>query len=203
MEKTSSDNNYKFKKHFARINWKEWRDAAIWALLLAIFVRTLFFEPYKIPTTSMVPTLIPGDKIFVSKVHYGPRIPFVGWRIKGFTAIKRGDIVVFIAPPDRSKCYVKRAIGIPGDKVSIMDGKIFINDQPVKDPKISKNYYYDFGDYFKSNKSIIVPKGSYFMLGDNSAFSKDSRYWGFVSQKDIIGKSLFIWWPLNRVQLTE
>ena len=180
---------------------KKWWDAAVWAFVLAVFVRVLFFEPYKIPTASMVPTLMPGDKIFASKLHYGPRIPFIGLRIKGFSKPKRGDVIVFIAPPDPSKCYVKRLIGLPGERVLIRNGSIYINGNPITDPKISKNFYYNAGEYGQEGKEILVPPKSFFVLGDNSASSKDSRYWGFVPYRDLIGKAIFIWWPLKRIEL--
>ena len=91
--------------------WKElreWGDAIVIAAAVAIFLRTFFFQIYKIPTTSMVPTLVPGDKIFVNKLVYGPKIPFTAWRIDGFGEPQRGDVVVFVPPHDRKKAYIKR-----------------------------------------------------------------------------------------------
>ncbi len=182
---------------------REWFDAFLWAFVLAVIVRTLLFEPYMIPTSSMVPTFLPKDKIFVSKIHYGPRIPFIGFRLWGFTTPKRGDIVVFIAPPDPQKSYVKRLIGLPGDKVRIANGNIYLNGEPVSDPRISKRFYYNFGEYGQEKKELVVPADSFFVLGDNSASSRDSRYWGFVPKKNIIGKALCIWWPFSRIKIVE
>jgi signal peptidase I len=182
---------------------REWTESIIVAAVLAVFVRTLFFEPYKIPTSSMVPTLIPGDKIFVSKVVYGPRIPFVAWRIPGIRKPQRGEVAVFISPAERRKCYIKRVIGMPGDSVEIKLGNIYINGEAVSDPRISKNFYYNVGDYAKEGQSVKVPDEYYFMLGDNSASSRDGRYWGFVPYRDVVGKALFIWWPPKRIRMIQ
>lgn len=193
---TTENTNLK-KKSLTR----EWVESIIIAAILAILVRTFFFEPYKIPTSSMVPTLIPGDKIFVSKLVYGPRIPIIAKRLPGVKqAPERGEVIVFIAPQERNKCYIKRVIGLPGDKVEIKLGNIYINGEAITDPKISKNIYYNVGEFGQEGKGITVPEDKYFVLGDNSASSRDSRYWGFVEHQDLIGKALFIWWPPKRVR---
>jgi len=182
---------------------REWVDSIVIAAVLAIFLRTFFFQIYKIPTTSMVPTLTPGDKIFVSKLTYGPKIPFIGLRIQGFSEPKRGDVVVFIPPHDRKKAYIKRLIGLEKDKILLKDGNVYVNGKIVVDPKIAGNYYHNQGDYGEKNKEIIVPKGKCFFLGDNSIASLDSRFWGFADKKDVIGKAIFIWWPLGRIAMVE
>jgi len=191
--------NKKEKKGIVR----DWVESLVIAALLAIFIRSFFFQIYKIPTTSMVPTLMPGDKIFVSKLVYGPKVLFTPWRIPGFRKPKRYEVVVFVPPHDRKKAYVKRLIGLEGDKVRIDEGNIYINGKIVVDPKVAKNYYYNQGDYAKEPKEIIVPKGKYFFLGDNSISSLDSRFWGFVDKKDIVGKAIFIWWPPKRIGMLE
>jgi len=184
---------------------REWVDAIIIAAALAIFLRTFFFQIYKIPTTSMVPVLVPGDKIFVSKLTYGPKIPFTPLRIPGFRKPKRFDIVVFVPPiaTERNKAYIKRLIGLPGDKIELRDGNIHINGKMVVNPKIARNYYYNQGEYGVRGKETIVPEGKYFFLGDNSISSKDSREWGFADEKDIIGKAVLTWWPLKRITMLE
>jgi len=184
---------------------REWVDAVIIAAALAIFLRTFFFQIYKIPTTSMVPVLVPGDKIFVSKLTYGPKIPFTPLRIPGFRKPKRFDIVVFVPPiaTERNKAYIKRLIGLPGDKIKLRDGNIHINGKIVVDPKVARNYYYNQGEYGARGKEIIVPEGKYFFLGDNSISSKDGREWGFADAKDIIGKAVLTWWPLKRIAMFE
>jgi signal peptidase I len=184
--------------------WREWTESIIIALVLAVFVRIFFFELYKIPTTSMVPTLIPGDRILVSKCIYGPRIPFVGVRIPGYRKIRRGEVIVFIAPDDRSKSYVKRVVGLPGEEIEIRRGNIFIDGEILSSSlEISSNFYYNRGEYAREGESITIPEAAYFVLGDNSSFSKDSRFWGVVPQENILGKSILIWWPLDRFGLID
>ncbi len=184
---------------------REWVDAIIIAAALAIFLRTFFFQIYKIPTTSMVPVLVPGDKIFVSKLTYGPKIPFTPLRIPGFRKPKRFDIVVFVPPiaTERSKAYIKRLIGLPGDKIELKDGNIHINGKIVVDPKTARNYYYNQGEYGARGKKITVPESKYFLLGDNSISSKDGREWGFADAKDVIGKAVLTWWPPKRITMLE
>ncbi|MCP4652531.1 MAG: signal peptidase I [Candidatus Omnitrophica bacterium] len=188
---------------------REWVEALVIAGVLAIFLRTLFFQIYKIPTTSMVATLMPGDKIFVSKVHYGPKLPIVNFRIKGFTTPKRGEVIVFVPPQEAvkpwhvRKQYIKRLVALGGDRVLIKQGNLYINGEMIVDPKMAKNYYYNQGQYAKDGKEIIVPEGKYFFLGDNSMSSLDSRFWGFVDKEDIIGKAIFIWWNPKRIAMIE
>jgi len=182
---------------------KEWGQSFLIAIAIAVFLRTFFFQIYKIPTTSMVDTLKPGDKIFVTKLAYGPRIPFTDLRIKGMRNPERGDVFVFIPPHDRKKAYIKRLIGLPGEKVLIKDGNIFINGKLVTDPRIAGHYYYNQGEFASENKELVIPENKYFALGDNSMSSLDSRFWGFVDEKDIYGKAVFIWWPPSRVTMIE
>lgn len=182
---------------------REWVESIFIAAALAIFLRTFFFQIYKIPTTSMVPTLRPGDKIFVSKLVYGPKMPFTPLRIKGFHKPERFDIVVFVPPLERNKAYIKRLIGIPGDKIVLKGGNIYLNGKTVVDPRLARIYYYNQGEYGAKGVEIVVPKGKYFFLGDNSISSKDSRFWGFADEKDVIGKAIFIWWPPKRVAMLE
>ena len=182
---------------------REWIESIVIAAAIAIFLRTFFFQIYKIPTTSMVPTLKPGDKIFVSKLVYGPKIPFTSLRIPGWRSPLYDEIIVFIPPHDRKKAYIKRAIGLPGDTIEIKEGNIYRNGKLVTDARVARNFYYNQGDYGKEGNTIVVPEGKYFALGDNSYASLDSRFWGFVDEKDIVGNALFIWWPPQRVTMLE
>ncbi|UCD15671.1 MAG: signal peptidase I [Candidatus Omnitrophota bacterium] len=182
---------------------REWIESIVIAAALAIFLRTFFFQIYKIPTTSMVPTLQPGDKIFVSKLVYGPKVPFTSLRIKGVRKPLRGEVVVFIPPHDRKKAYIKRLIGMGGDSIFIEDGNIKLNGKIVVDPRIAKNNYLNQGKYGKENQEIAVAQGKYFFLGDNSKASLDGRFWGEVDEKDIMGKAIFIWWPPKRIGMIE
>jgi signal peptidase I len=182
---------------------REWVESIVIAALLAVFARSFLFQVYKIPTTSMVPTLVPHDKIFVSKLVYGPKIPFTDWRIPGFRFPQRGDVVVFIPPHEKNKIffrqkpYIKRLVGLGGDHLLIKNGKLYINGKVLEQENIITKHYTNSGKY--GTKEIVIPKDKYFVLGDNSANSYDSRYWGFVGQEDIIGKAIFIWWPLQRI----
>ena len=151
----------------------------------------------------MVPTLMPGDKIFVSKLVYGPKIPFTRLRIRGFSSPKRTDVVVFIPPHDRKKAYIKRLVALEGDHIFIKDGNVYINGKIIVDSQIARNYYYNQGEFGTEGVETIVPKDKYFFLGDNSISSLDSRFWGFVDKNDIIGKANLIWWPPKRLTMVE
>jgi signal peptidase I len=183
--------------------WHSWGESLLVAAALVVFVRAFFFQIYKIPTTSMVPTLMPGDKIFVSKLTYGPKVPFSRLRLPGFRKPERGEVVVFVPPHERNKSYIKRLIGLPGDRILIKDGNLYINGKKSVDPRLARNYYYNQGQYGMENKEVVVPKGKFLFLGDNSIQSLDGRFWGFVDKTDVVGKAIFIWWPPQRVSMVE
>ncbi len=176
-----------------RDKWKNWGEPFLVAAILAFGIRTYLLGPYKIPTGSMKPTFLEGDRIFVDKVSYRMHSP------------ERGDIIVFKYPLDKKKDFVKRLAGLPGDEIRIERGKLIINGKVMEDPPFSEHYYYnrDDWDFAKENQTIKVPEGSYFALGDNSAQSSDSRNWGFVPQKNMVGKAFFIWWPPKRMKLVK
>lgn len=190
-----------FKHDPRKSSTREWTESFIVAAILAILLRTFFFQIYKIPTTSMVPALMPGDKIFVSRLSYGPKLPFTNIRLPGTHKPSRGEVVVFIPPHDRKKAYIKRLIGLPGDKILIKDGNIYVNGKVESDPRIARNYYYSQSDYGRAE--VTVPPGKYYFLGDNSIASQDSRFWGFADGSDVVGKAIFIWWPPRRVGIIE
>ena len=185
----------------------EWIESILFALIIAVVIRVFIVEPYRIPSGSMRPTLIEGDIILVNKFMYGARIPFTDIRLPGLTKPKRGDVIVFIYPEDRKKNFIKRLIGFPGDNVEIKNGLIYVNDKPLDDPIFNQNidgsvrFYYNKGSLAKENQKITVPNGSLFVLGDNSRSSLDSRYWGFVPYKSLLGKAIVIYWPLKRVRI--
>ena len=180
-------------KAWVKEKWKNWGEPFFIAALLAILIRTFLLGPYKIPTGSMRPTFLEGDRIFVDKISYR------------FYTPKRGDILVFKYPLDKKKDFVKRLVGLPGDRIEIRDGKLIINDQSLDDVPFSEHYYYnrDDWDYGKREELIVVPPDSYFVLGDNSAQSSDSRNWGFIPQKNLVGKAFIIWWPPKRIKLVK
>jgi len=171
------------------------------AFLLAFVIKVFIFELYKIPSGSMIPTLLVGDRIVVVKFIYGPRLPFINVRLPGFREPKIGDIVVFKAPDDPTKSFIKRFIAGQGDTVKIKDGKVIVNGKVVEDPPAFRRvYYYNRGEFWTGEQTITVPKDSYLMLGDNSASSRDSRYWGFVPKSYLIGKAVLVILPFNRIQ---
>ncbi len=169
---------------------REWSESLIIALIVALSIRMFVVEAFKIPSGSMKPTLEIGDRIFVNKFIYKFQIP------------ARGDIVVFRYPEEPKRYFVKRLVAVAGEKVEIKKGSITINGEIIKEPEIFKNtYYYNKGKYGIENNAVIVPDASFYFLGDNSAFSKDSRYWGYVPKKYIVGKAFLRFWPLWRVGL--
>ena len=182
---------------------REWIESIIIAFLLAMVIRTFVVQAFKIPTGSMRPTLLEGDLILVNKFIYGAKIPFADKRLPAFRDFKRGDVIVFIYPEDTKKDFIKRLVGLPGDEIEIKKGSIYVNDSPLSDPVFNNRYYYNRGDFGVEGTKIIVPKDNYFVLGDNSASSKDSRYWGFVPKDNILGKAILIYWPPNRVRIIK
>jgi len=230
---------------------KEWIQSILIAFIVAMFIRTFFIQPYRIPTGSMLPTLKIGDHPLVSKMAYKIKEP------------QRGDIVVFLYPvieygctkcaykykflglfnkyeyrytyeyredydsarygdapfeqlPDDWTCpvcgadksqfrklsrrpFIKRLIGLPGETVKISNGKIYINGKPLQEPlSITQRNYVAEKDF--GTEETKIPLDSYFVLGDNVNNSKDSRYWGFVPKKNLIGKAIFIYWPPQRIR---
>jgi len=155
--------------------------------LIGSYVKSNVIEAYKIPSGTMMPTLMIGDRIFVNKTIYKQSEP------------KRGDVAVFIAPDKFDKNYIKRVVGLPGETIEIKDGKALINGVVITEPAVfRKNHYYNAGEYAKAGQPVKIPEDSYFVLGDNSSSSKDSRYFGFVPRKSFIGKAFKIYYPFDR-----
>jgi signal peptidase I len=185
----------------------EWLKTIISALIIALLIRAFIIQAFRIPTGSMESTLLVGDHLMVNKFIYGPKIPFTDIRILPIREIKRGEIIVFNAPCDPSKDYIKRCVGIPGDKIEIKNKVLYVNDIKQDEPYVQHT---DSEIIPKSDINprdnfgpVVVPKDSYFALGDNRDNSNDSRYWGFVPKKKIIGKALFIYWPLHRIRFIK
>jgi signal peptidase I len=188
-----------------RLQVKEWVESILIALVIALVIQTFLVQAFKIPSGSMIPTFRIGDRIFVNKFLYSARVPFVNWRlpILDIKEPKRGDIIVFASPEDPKKDFVKRLVAFGGEKVEIKDGKILINGHALEDSHFNSVYYYNAGNYGAAGKAVKVPLNSYFALGDNSANSRDSRYWGFVPKKNLVGRAMLIYWPLGRVKLIK
>ncbi|MDP2927200.1 MAG: signal peptidase I [Candidatus Omnitrophota bacterium] len=182
---------------------RDWVESIIIAFLLAMVIRTFVIQAFKIPTGSMRMTLIKGDLILVNKFIYGAKIPFTNLRLPALRQPKRGDVIVFIYPEDKSKDFIKRLVGLPGDVVEIKGGSIYINDKPAPEAIFNQIYYYNGGQLGSPGEKLVVPLDSYFVLGDNSANSKDSRYWGFVPKNNLLGKAMIIYWPLQRIKLIK
>ncbi|MFH0810682.1 MAG: signal peptidase I [Pseudomonadota bacterium] len=176
---------------------REYAEAIIMAVLLALFIRTFIVQAFKIPSGSMRPTLLEGDHILVNKFLYGVKMPFVDTTLIPLTNPKRGDVVVFAFPEDPSKDFIKRVVATEGETVEIHDKKVFINGKAVEDPHAS------FTDprimpaelYPRDNiKPRKVPKGHIFVMGDNRDGSYDSRFWGFVPLEAVRGKAFILYW---------
>ena len=189
-------------------------------ILVVFLIRSFGVEPFKIPSGSMLPTLRVGDFILVNKFEYGLRVPLVGWKLTGGDEPERGDVIVFQYPRDPSVDYIKRIVGLPGDRIAFRDHTIFINGEPVprkqstrfayrKEPGATVHglRYQERTDHHRYNvlytqgqngRSIFeplrVPEGEYFVMGDNRNNSNDSRYWGTVPESNILGEAFLIWW---------
>lgn len=181
----------------------EWIESIIIAFVLAMIIRTFVIQAFKIPSGSMRTTLLEGDLILVNKFIYGAKIPFTDLRLPAVRQPDRGDVIVFIYPNNPKKDFIKRLIGLPGDRVEIRNGTIYVNDQALVDPIFKKRYYYNRGELAPEGAAVTVPENSYYVLGDNSASSQDSRYWGFVPHKNVLGKAIVIYWPPKRIRIIE
>ena len=179
---------------------QEYIEVIIIAILIAVVIRAFVVQAYKIPSQSMVPTLLVGDHLLVCKFLYGVKIPVLRRTIIPVGQPKRGDIVVFQYPMDRSKDYIKRVIGVEGDKIEIKNKQLFINDRLYPDDHAvhsDPNFYPAVVQPRDNYGPVVVPEGALFVMGDNRDASYDSRYWGFVEQKDLEGKALVIYWSWN------
>ena len=190
---------------------REYIEAILIALLLALLIRTFIVQAFKIPSGSMEKTLLIGDHILVSKFSYGTHIPneipFINSKLFDdivlFSSVpERGDIIVFKFPKDETRDFIKRVIALPGDLLEVRRQKVFINNKPYEDararhtespsdsPLVPRD---DFGP-------ILIPEGHVFVMGDNRENSQDSRYWGYLNVKKIRGKALIIYWSWDRIE---
>lgn len=212
--------------------WLDWT-AGLFPVIAVVFVlRSFLFEPFKIPSGSMIPTLLVGDLILVNKFHYGIRLPVINTKLTDGTPPQRGDVMVFRYPPKPSLDYIKRVVGTPGDEVAYLNKRLTINgkaietnvvpeffdedsmrymnqleeklsdkphgllndaDRPAFVPGAEDFPYRDNCRYSVEGVVCKVPPGHYFMMGDNRDNSLDSRYWGFVPDKNIVGRAVFVW----------
>ena len=202
--------------------WREWIESLIVIAIIAIVIRSFIVAPFKIPSSSMVPTLEVGDYLFVTRYDYGFRIPLTDIQIAPKVA-HRGDVAVFDYPEDRSKDYIKRIVGLPGDEIRYEANKLYVNGKKM--PLIEKEpRAYFLGDgsvdvstvfeesLFEVNHEVLrkdfsirdgqwkVPAGHYMVLGDNRNNSRDSRFWGFVPQGYLVGKAAIVWWSWDHAK---
>jgi signal peptidase I len=184
----------------------EYAQSIIIALVLALVIRTFVVQAFKIPSGSMEPTLEIGDHLLVNKFIYGIKIPFTSIHLFPWKSLQRGDVIVFIFPLDPDKDFIKRVIGVGGDTVSMVNKKLYINGVEVPDPHAvyRESALLPAGDVQKLDNfgPVAVPKGSLFVMGDNRDHSFDSRFWGFVPLKDVLGKAFTIYWSWNSQEST-
>jgi signal peptidase I len=220
--------------------WIEYSGSFFPVIALVFVLRSFLYEPFKIPSSSMVPTLVIGDLILVNKFTYGVRLPVLNKKIIDVNDPQRGDVMVFKYPKDMTQDYIKRVIGVPGDTITYENKRLTVNGKPVEYTAMD-DYLEDEGLEYrqqlkenltnvqhrilnnKNRRSIdlasvdnfpnreacvysyekftcIVPEGNYFMMGDNRDNSLDSRYWGFVPNKNIVGKAFFVWMNLGNLK---
>ena len=212
--------------------WLDWTAGLFPVIISVFFLRSFLVEPFKIPSGSMIPTLLVGDLILVNKFHYGLRVPVLNTKITEGEKPQRGDVMVFRYPPKPSLDYIKRVVGLPGDTVAYLNKRLTINGKPIETESVPEFFDEDSMRYFKQYQETLgsqphrllndddrpafipgvekfpgfeacrytiegvtctVPEGQYFMMGDNRDNSMDSRYWGFVPEKNIVGKAFFVW----------
>ena len=212
--------------------WLEYTAGLFPVIAVVFMLRSFLVEPFKIPSGSMIPTLLVGDLILVNKFTYGVRLPIIHTKILDLGSPQRGDVMVFRYPRDPSMDYIKRVVGLPGDRLSYQNKRLRINDQEVPLQEAgefydgerltySRQYSEKLGtidhklltelekpsfitpvdafpfrencQYGSEGVTCVVPPGHYFMMGDNRENSLDSRFWGFVPERNIVGKAFFIW----------
>ncbi len=176
---------------------QEYIEAIVIALLIAFFIRTFVVQAYKIPSGSMKPTLLVGDHILVNKFIYGIKVPYFRNTLVSIKEPRKGDIVVFIYPEDRGKDFIKRVIATSGDTVEIRNKKIYLNGRLFQDTHgVHADQFILPGSIQPRDNfgPVTVPKDSLFVMGDNRDQSYDSRFWGFVDLKDVLGKAFIIYW---------
>ena len=232
IEKVDTDTREAQQKLLAQPWWLDWT-AGLFPVIVAVFLlRSFLFEPFKIPSGSMIPTLQIGDLILVNKFHYGIRLPVANTKVTAGNPVQRGDVMVFRYPPKPSVDYIKRVVGVPGDEIAYLNKKLTVNGQSVASESLPDYFDESTMRYFRHEREALpgkthqiivdnerpafiagadefpmrencrynvegvvckVPEGHYFMMGDNRDNSLDSRYWGFVPDKNIVGKAFFVW----------
>jgi signal peptidase I len=222
--------------------WVEYPKSFFPVILVVFLLRSFLVEPFKIPSGSMIPTLLVGDFILVNKFTYGLRLPIIDYKMVEINEPKRGDVMVFRFPENPSLDYIKRVVGVPGDRVSYRGKKLYVNGEAIEVRPAGNYSYVETGlelvsakrfieylggqahpilvrpeappiqlagilqyphrnncAYTDEGVTCIVPDGHYFVMGDNRDSSSDSRYWGFVPEKNIVGRAFLIWWNFQHL----
>ena len=184
---------------------REYVEAIVIAILLALVIRTLIVQAFTIPSGSMMDTLLVGDYILVNKFLFGPEVPLTDYRLPSLRLPYRGDIIVFKYPQDEKRDFIKRIVGTPGDTVQVRGQQVLINGQVLDEPYVRRNpgalshiSSPGFCGYAYACEPLVVPADSYFVMGDNRDNSQDSRYWGFVKRDKIKGKAFLIYWSSDQ-----
>ncbi len=176
---------------------REYVEAALWALVLTLFLRAFVIQAFRIPSESMRDTLLVGDFLFVNKFEYGPKIPFTHIRLPGLRPPRRGDVIVFQFPQDPTKDFIKRCIATGGQTLEIHDKAVSVDGVALKEPyarhtdPANRPAGYDYRDNFGP---VTVNPGELFMMGDNRENSNDSRYWGTLKMDLVKGRAMFLYW---------
>jgi len=165
-----------------------WLRDLIISLAISAFIIIFLYQPVKVEGTSMMPSLVDQERIFINKFVYR----------FGLSDIGRGDTVVFWYPGDTTKSYIKRVIGVPGDIVEVADGAVLVNGKPLAEPYVPAEYR----DHVPMPRRVVPPE-EFFVMGDHRSSSNDSRTWGTVPRRFIYGKAVFVYWPLDRMGLLE
>ena len=178
---------------FKKSTTREYFESIVITAIIALFATTFVVQAFKIPTGSMESNLLIGDHLLVNKFVYGLHSGFLS-RILPYKELKRGDVIVFKYPQSPDVAYVKRLIGLPGEKVEMVGRTVYIDGQPLKE---GYTQYIDAGSVYERYGPFQVPEGKYFAMGDNRDNSQDSRFWGYVPRDHIIGKALAIYWSFE------
>lgn len=166
-------------------------EAVVTAGAIFLFVYLLILQPHKIKGSSMLPSFEDGELLLTDKVSYRIGEP------------KRGDVVVFRAPPSKEDDFIKRIIGLPGETISVEAGKVYVDGTSLKESYIPPSVATLSGSFLSEGKQIAVGTGEFFVLGDNRGHSSDSRSWGFIKKEDIVGKAWLVYWPVNKLGIVH
>ena len=177
---------------------RELTEGLLTAFVIAAVLKLFIVQAFRIPSGSMIPTLLVGDQILVSKLAYGVKNPFHDRFLFRTGHPRRGDVIVFKYPKDETKDFIKRVIGIPGDRIRIVKKQLYVNDQLQKEPYTQTLDPSITDEVPRDNFETVVPPHSYFVMRDNRDDSYDSRFWGFVKSRKIVGRAVLIYWSWNK-----